>query len=243
MLVNGVNITAFGAKLYDRVINSNTVDTKQEWLDGDIQPTFVRQQDRFKRMELAFLILNTDEENAFVRMSRLTAALRKASIIFDDINLTFDVVLEGEGKPERLKNGNFIVRYVLKSDYAKGSREIYTTDAKATSAFKLTVLYYQNNTTMVGQEVYTIRAGAFDVETPTLASIGINVEKYNQPHYMPGVATNMGAMSLTYENLQALGTLIINYAPVKYNLGIEYFINSGEGYQETLNETITFTYP
>lgn len=243
MLVNGVNITAFGAKLYDRVINSNTVDTKQEWLDGDIQPTFVRQQDRFKRMELAFLILNTDEENAFVRMSRLTAALRKASIIFDDINLTFDVALEGEGKPERLKNGNFIVRYVLKSDYAKGSREIYTTDAKATSAFKLTVLYYQNNTTMVGQEVYTIRAGAFDVETPTLASIGINVEKYNQPHYMPGVATNMGAMSLTYENLQALGTLIINYAPVKYNLGIEYFINSGEGYQETLNETITFTYP
>ena len=243
MLINGVNITAFGAKLYDRVINSNTVDTKQEWLDGDIQPTFVRQQDGFKKIDLAFLILGTDEESAFVRMSRLTQALRKASLVFDDINLTFDVTLEGEGKPERLKNGNFIVRYTLKSDYAKGAREVYTTDARATSAFRLNVLYYLNSTTMVGQEVVTIRAGSFDVGTPTLSSIGIEVDKYNQPHYMSGVASNLGAMELTYENLQALGTLIINYAPVQYNLNVAYFINSGEGYQETLNETIQFTYP
>ena len=241
MLINGINITAFGAKLYDRVINSNTVDTKQEWLDGDIQPTVIRQQDRFKTMKLAFLILDTDEENAFVRISKLTSALRKASLVFDDIDLTFDATLEGEGKPERLKNGNFIVRYTMKSDYAKGNREVYTTDARATSAFRLTVLYYQNATQLVGQEVYTIRAGSFDVETPTLSSIGINVDKYLQPHYMAGVATNLGAMDFTYENLRSLGTLIINYAPVRYNLQVDYFINSGQGYQETLNETITFT--
>jgi len=43
MLINGININTLGVKLYDRVINSNTVDTTQEWLDGDIQPTFVRQ--------------------------------------------------------------------------------------------------------------------------------------------------------------------------------------------------------
>lgn len=243
MLINGININTLGVKLYDRVINSNTVDTTQEWLDGDIQPTFVRQQDRFKTMMLSFLVLNTDEENAFLRISRLTQALRKATLQFDDINLTFDTTLVGAAEPERLKNGNFIVKYTLNSDYAQGNREVYTTDAKATSAFRLTVLYYKNTTQLVGQDVYTIRAGAFDVGIPTLSSIGINVDKYREQHYNAGAATNMGSMELTYENLQSLGTLIINYAPVRYNLTIAYYMNSGEGYNETLQETITFTHP
>jgi len=86
--------------------------------------------------------LGNDEEDAFFRISRLTKELRKASIVFDDINLTFEVTMYGAAKPERLKNGNFIVNYSFHSDYAKGSREIYTTNANLTNAFKLNLLYY-----------------------------------------------------------------------------------------------------
>jgi hypothetical protein len=42
MLINGIDISTLGAKLYDRVIKTNRVKTAEDWLDGDIQPTFVR---------------------------------------------------------------------------------------------------------------------------------------------------------------------------------------------------------
>ena len=243
MLINGISIDTLGIKLYDRVINSNAVDTKQEWLDGDIQPTYVRQQDRFKDIKLSFLVLGTDEDDAFVKISKLTQLIKKSTLSFEDISFTFDVVMRGAAQTERLKNGNFIVSYDLDSDYAKGEREIYTTDATATSVFRLTVVYYQNQTQMLGTEVYTIRAGAFNGENDTLTSIGINVDKYRDEHYNPGVATNLGSMSLTYENLQALNTLIINYSPIKYNFTVNYWLNSGDGYMPTIEKVVSFTYP
>jgi hypothetical protein len=91
MLINGIDISSIGIRLYDRVIKSNTVDTAEDWNDGDIQPTVIRQQDRFKQIQLAFLVLTSDEEDAFLRISRLTAMLKHASIKFDDINLVFKV--------------------------------------------------------------------------------------------------------------------------------------------------------
>ena len=243
MLINGIDIRTLGVKLYDRTINSNEVETTEEWLNGAIKPTFIRQQDRFKEISLSFLILNGDEDEAFLIMSKLTALLKKATIQFDDLSYTFDVTLDGSAEPSRLKNGNFIVTYSLSSDYAKGEREIYTTDATATSMFKLTVVYYQNQTTLLGTETIPIRAGAFNGENDTLASIGINVDKYKGEYYNSGVPTNMGRMALTYENLQSLNTLIINYSPIKYNLTISYWLNSGAGYSNTSDRIITFTQP
>ena len=56
MLINGVQLSSLGATLYDRVLTSNDIETTQEWLDGDITPTFIRQQDTFKNITLKFLI-------------------------------------------------------------------------------------------------------------------------------------------------------------------------------------------
>ena len=243
MLINGVDISALGVKLYDRVISSNQVDTTKEWVDGDIQPTIVRQQDRFKSIKLAFLVLGNNEDDAFLKISKLTQLLKKATLMFDDISYSFDTTMRGQAKTERLKNGNFIVSYMLDSDYAKGEREIYTTDATATSVFKLTVVYYQNQTTLLATETVPIRAGAFNGENTTLTSIGINVDKYRPEHYMAGAATNLGRLSLTYENLQSLNTLIINYAPTKYNLTVSYWLESNGGYIPTIEKQVQFTYP
>jgi hypothetical protein len=43
MLIHGIELSSLGVKLYDRVITSNQVQTTQAWLDGDIQPTDIRQ--------------------------------------------------------------------------------------------------------------------------------------------------------------------------------------------------------
>ena len=76
MLINGIDLSTLGIQLYNRVLNSNKVDTMEDWLDGDIQPTSIRQQDRFKTIQLEFLVLSADEEEAFMRMSRLTQMLK-----------------------------------------------------------------------------------------------------------------------------------------------------------------------
>ena len=56
MLINGVDLSVLGIQLYDRILQSNSVDTSQEWLEGDIQPTFIRQQDKFKNIQVSYNI-------------------------------------------------------------------------------------------------------------------------------------------------------------------------------------------
>ena len=244
MLINGIELSSLGVKLYDRVITSNQVQTTQAWLDGDIQPTDIRQQDKFKNMTLKFLVLSADEDDAYMRISRLTALLKKASIQFDDLKLMFDVSMTGTNKPERLKNGNFIVSYSFTCDYAKGEREIYTTNANMTNSFKLTVLYYQGSNVLLATDSITIRASSFNGVDDTLESIGIEVDKYLPEHYNHGVATNLGGIELNYINLQNLKALIINYEPISYNITVDYYLNDGSGYyNEILTRTVSFTYP
>ena len=134
-------------------------------------------------MTLSFLVLSANEEEAFHRISRLTSLLKRATIEFDDLNLTFEVSLSGTNEPNRLKNGNFIVSYDLTCDYAKGSREIHTTNANMTNAFKLTVLYYKNSNTLLANESITIRALDFE-DGANLMDIGVNVDKHKPDHYV-----------------------------------------------------------
>ena len=242
MLINGIELSKLGVQLFDRVLYSNSIDTAQEWLDGDIQPTFIRQQDRFKTIELQFLVLSADEDEAFRRISKLTAMLKKATVKFDDLDLIFDVSITNVGEPTRLKNGNFVVPYTLSSGYAKGQREIYTTNANMTNSFKLTVAYYKNSTTLLSSETVVIRASAFDKENLGLADLGIDVNKHLPEYHNNGVATNLNGLDLTYENLQSLKVLIINYAPISYNLSVVYYLDNGQGlYNEILNRTVSFT--
>ena len=174
-------------------------------------------------------------------MSKLTSMLKKATVVFDDIDLLFDVTITGPTQQKRLKNGNFILTVDLISDYAKGQTEVYTTNQKATNYFKLRILYYQNGNVLISTDEVVIRSSDFDLVN-TYESLGINLNKYKPDYYNGGQVTNFGGRELTYENLYALQTLIINYSPVVYTKGVEYFV---KGDDETLNSvqntTITFT--
>ena len=244
MLINGIELSNLGIELYDRILYSNDIETKQEWLDGDIQPTFIRQQDGFKTIKLDFLVLCQDEDEAFTRISKLTALLKKATIKFDDLSFTFDTNLIEAGEPTRLKNGNFIVSYMLSSGYAKGQREIYTTNANMTNAFKLTVAYYKDTTTLLDISTVTIRASMFDKENITFSDLGIDVDKFLPEYYNSGIVTNINGLDLTYENLQSLQILNINYMPVSYNITVNYYLDNNDGmYNEILVRTVSFTQP
>lgn len=242
MLINGIDLSSLGIQLYDRVLNSNTVDTKQDWLDGDIQPTYIRQQERFRPVQLAFLVLGQNEEDAFIKISKLTQLLKTSCVSFDDINLTFNLTMKGEASTERLKNGNFIVRYNFTSDYAKGEREVYTTNQRLTDSTRLTILYYRDSTTLIATDVITLRNAAFKGTGDTLASIGIDVNKYKMDYYEDGVATNLRGVDLTFENLANIRAVIINYEPTRYTITLSYLMNDGGGYyNQLLEQDFSFT--
>lgn len=241
MLINGIELSSLGVQLHNRVLTSNNIETINDWLEGDIQPTFIRQQDKFKSMQLQFLITEISEEAAFMVMSKLTMMLRKASIVFDDMNLIFDVTLDGKAQQERLKNGNFILTVNLQSDYAKGQAEIYTTDSRATDYFYLNVLYYMEGNVLLGNKKLLIKASQFDGVNDTFESIGVDVNAYRPDHYNDGNVTNFTGKELTYENLYNLQTLIVNYAPVVYSKEVEYFLESDGAYQSIVSAVVTFT--
>ena len=241
MLINGIDLSSLGVQLYDRILSSNMVDTTSDWLEGDIQPTFVRQQDKFKDITLKFLVTEKNETDAFLVMSRLTAMLRKAEIVFDDINLLFSVTTEGKTTQNRLKNGNFILTVKLKSDYAKGATEVYTTDSVATDYFKLKILYYQDGNNLLATNEKIIKASDFYAGI-SFEQLGINVDAYKPIYYKSGQVTNYTGHMLTYEELKSVGTLIINYAPIVYTKDVEYFIRTDEGTLESVQTvSITFT--
>lgn len=242
MLINGVDLSSLGVQLYDRILTSNEVETTQDWLDGDIQPTFIRQQDKFKSMRLKFLVTEKNEENAFMIMSKLAMMLRKATIVFDDINLDFDVVMDGKTSQERLKNGNFILTVDLLSNYAKGQTEVYTTDARATDYFYLNVVYYTKGNVLVGTKKVLIKASQFS-GNDTFESLGIDVNEFRPEYYNDGAVTNFIGKELTYDNLYNLQTLIINYTPVTFSKEVEYFLEeeNGSSYSLITSAIVTFT--
>lgn len=242
MLINGVELSALGVQLHNRIITSNSIETTHDWLDGDVQPTFVRQQDKFKNIKLQFLITEKNEEDAFVIMSNLTMLLKKASIKFDDMTLQFDVALVGQTTQERLRNGNFIFTVNLESDYAKGAGEVYTTDTAATDAFNLTVMYYRDTNILISSDTVTIRSMDFtNNDNVTFETLGIDINKYQPEYYNKGKLTNFSSGEISYEALRNLQVLFINYTPTVYSKTVEYYLNDGLVYNLIDTIVVNFT--
>ena len=137
--INNVANTAFKAKLLDRQINSNEVITIDDWLDGAIQPTFVRQQEKFKEITMVVLIEGTDEEDAYKMFSMLTRELSFGELKFDDMSLTFKVMINGAVSPNRLKPNVFEVDYKLKSSYGMAQELSVNRNAGAGEIFTINI--------------------------------------------------------------------------------------------------------
>lgn len=241
MLINGIDLSAYGVTLHNRVLTSNEVKTTCEWLEGDIQPTFVRQQDSFKSVQLEFLVAGENEETAFITMSKLTAALKKATVVFEDIPFAFDVTLSGETSQTRLKNGNFILSVNLDCGYAKGETEVYTTDSRATDYFRLTISYYQDGVYLLNTETKLIKASDFTGDGDTFESLGIDLNKYQPDYYNAGFASNFSGVELTYSNLYNLQYLIVNYSPTTFTKTLEYEKLTDGIYLPIASTVLTYT--
>ena len=76
MLINNKSIDEYNCCLLHRNISPVTVVTYNDWLDGAIQPTFIRQQDSFKQVEVELLMEASSEQDAQYLLSNLTKAAK-----------------------------------------------------------------------------------------------------------------------------------------------------------------------
>lgn len=144
MKINGKNITDYSAKLIDRVCSTQNIESVTDWLDNSVEGTLLRQDYEFKTMKLSFLVTENDEDAAYKQISRLTEAIKKCSIKFDDINLIFPCVLKGAGIPNRVQNGVFKVDYVLLNDWGIGDAVNLSFDIQAPNAKEIKIKYIEN---------------------------------------------------------------------------------------------------
>lgn len=133
MLVNNVDITAYKAELLDRAISTTVVHSITDWMDEATEGSLLRQAYDWRNIKLTFLIRETNEDQAYKRISALTEALKKCTLRFDDIALDFPCVLDGTTVPDRLQNGVFKVIFNLKNDWALG--EIVSFEYHITPAY------------------------------------------------------------------------------------------------------------
>ena len=144
MKINGKNITDYSAKLIDRVCSTQNIESVTDWLDSSVEGTLLRQDYEFKTMKLSFLVTENDEDAAYKQISRLTEAIKKCSIEFDDINLIFPCVLKGAGLPNRVQNGVFKVDYILLNDWGIGDVVNLSFDIQAPNAKEIKIKYIEN---------------------------------------------------------------------------------------------------
>ena len=144
MKINGKNITDYSAKLIDRVCSTQNIESVTDWLDSSVEGTLLRQDYEFKTMKLSFLVTENDEDAAYKQISRLTEAIKKCSIKFDDINLIFPCVLKGAGLPNRVQNGVFKVDYILLNDWGIGDTVNLSFDIQAPNAKEIKIKYIEN---------------------------------------------------------------------------------------------------
>ena len=119
MLINGVDLSSLGVQLYNRVLTSNNIKTTRDWLEGDIQPTLIRQQEKFKSIQLQFLVTEKNEDDAFLVMSKLTSMLKKATVVFDDIDLLFELAALLEDNKEVDHASEYYVKIIKKDPQNK----------------------------------------------------------------------------------------------------------------------------
>lgn len=98
-----------GATLINRNFTNHEVVNVNEWLEGSPSPTFLRSYDRYKTMELEFLLEAATDEAMFENMDTLVRHLKMATFKFDDIKYFYDAHMEGAVSMEKLFNGKFKV--------------------------------------------------------------------------------------------------------------------------------------
>lgn len=118
MLVNGVDISTFKAKLLTKDIQPAQVTIYDDWLRNAINPLYMGKQETFKVLKLQFLVSDSSDENCLTDISNLVGQFEKCVVKFDDLSFYYDCTLTSSDSARLIQVGYFSLNIELKSRYA-----------------------------------------------------------------------------------------------------------------------------
>lgn len=95
MLIGDVNISSYNATLIEREFTNHEVISINDWLDGAPSPVFLREYDRYKNIDLTFLVEAATEQIMINSISAMLQKLKRETIKFADLDYFYDIHMEG----------------------------------------------------------------------------------------------------------------------------------------------------
>lgn len=95
MLIGNVNISSYNATLIEREFTNHEVVSINDWLDGAPSPIFLRDYDRYKNIDLTFLVEAATEQIMIDSISAMLQKLKRETIKFADLDYFYDIHMEG----------------------------------------------------------------------------------------------------------------------------------------------------
>lgn len=117
MQVNGIDISAFNARLLSKDIQTAEVVIYDDWLRNASNPLYFGKSEKFKPIKIQLLIKGTDNESALNDISNLIKQFEKCTIKFDDLSFYYDCTIVNK-KDERVIRSKYTLDVELKSKYA-----------------------------------------------------------------------------------------------------------------------------
>lgn len=111
----------YSATVLDRKIGFCEVTNYDNWIRGTLSPQYFGQDTKYKTISLSLLFNLANESQAFTKMSLFIADARNSVLQFDDLEYIYDVVLQTNSEPERLKKGSYKVDVTFKCPYARSN--------------------------------------------------------------------------------------------------------------------------
>lgn len=95
MLIGDINISSYNATLIEREFTNHEVVSINDWLDGAPSPVFLREYDRYKNIDLTFLVEGATEQIMMDSIGAMLQKLRRETIKFADLDYFYDIHMEG----------------------------------------------------------------------------------------------------------------------------------------------------
>lgn len=113
MLVNGIDISTFKAKLLSKDIQTAEIIVYDDWLRQSLNPLDLGKKEKYKQIMLEICIDDITNEDALNDISNLLKQLEKCTIKFDDLSYYYDCIIVS--KSHVMKSpGKYILNAELK---------------------------------------------------------------------------------------------------------------------------------
>lgn len=119
MLVNSADIlTTYKAKLLSKDIQTAEIVIFDDWLRNSLNPLYLGKQEKFKKINLEFVIVDTTDDNCLTDISNLVSQLKRCILKFDDIDFYYNCTIVSAEHERLVELGYFKLTVELKSGYA-----------------------------------------------------------------------------------------------------------------------------